>query len=340
MSARLLTCTDTRVRAGSKRWLAVRRTGIGASEIAMVLGIAPAGWGSPTSLYYRKRGVLPEVPDNARMLWGRELEATIFRRFLKCHPEFRAAPHLTGRLYRSKARPWQLATPDAVVFDKRVGFGLDRPIEGVRRTTEGWPVLIEVKTGASKDGWGAEGSDEIPVYYRAQVLQSMDVVGARVAWVPVLFNGREYREYRVERDTKDIDILRARGAAFWQLVESGTPPRTDDLEATTKAMRQAFGVEETVKVQVAPDLVVKINRAKALQARADKLRAGLENQLRAAMTDAGVAMAGADVVARRSTFTTSVVDLVALREEAPELVEKFTRKESRQRLTIYKKDPS
>jgi putative phage-type endonuclease len=334
----LITCSDLRVRAGSKNWLAARNTGIGASEIAMALGIAPPSWGSPTSLYYRKRGVLPDARDNVRMLWGRELESTILRRFLKCHPEFREGPHLTGRLYRSKAREWQLATPDAVVFDNRQGFAFDKSPEGVRRTTHGWPVLVEVKTGASRDEWGEEGTDEIPVYYRAQVMQSMDVIGARVAWVPVLFNGRDYREYRVARDPKDIAILRAKGEAFWRMVQEGTPPDVDGLEATTKAMRIAFGVEPERTVQVPHELVMKIERAKVVQKRANELRARLENELRAALGDAAVGLAGPVLLAKRSTFETSVVDLVALREEHPELVEKFTRKEPRQRLTTYRKD--
>lgn len=334
----LVTCTDLHVRAGSKNWLAARNSGIGASEIAAALGIAPPSWGSPTALYLRKRGELPDVRDNARMLWGRELEATILRRFLQCHPEFRDGPCLKSRLYRSKEREWQLATPDAVVFDRRFGFAYDPVPPGMRRTLEGWPVVVEIKTGASKDEWGEEGTDEIPVYYRAQVLQSMDVVGARVAWVPVLFNGRDYREYRVAYDPKDVAILRAKGAAFWRMVQEGTPPAVDGLEATTKAMRIAFGVEPERSVQVRHDLVLQIERAKVVQRRITQLRARLENELRAAMGEASVAMAGTTVLAKRSAFEVGVVDLDLLREEHPELVEKYTRKEPRQRLTTYRKD--
>lgn len=332
----LSTCTDLRVRAGSRRWLQLRNTGIGASEIAMVLGIAPPSWGSPVALYYRKQGVLPEVPDNARMEWGRLLEAAILERFIKCHPEFREGPQLTGRLYRSKKREWQLATPDAVVFDRRLGFAYDK--HAAPLTSEGRPVVVEVKTGSSKEGWGEERSDEVPVYYRAQVLQSMDVVGADVAWIPVLFNGRDYREYRVERDRRDVDILRARGAAFWRQVQSGNPPDVDGLEATTKAMRLAFGVEPEVTAQVRPELVQHIERVKRLEKRTHALRARLENELRAAMGEAAVGMAGPIVAAKRSTWQQSVVDLDALREDHPELIEKYTRKEPRQRLNTYAKD--
>lgn len=314
----------------------MRQSGIGASEIAGALGIAPAAWTSPMALYLRKRGELPEVRDNARMEWGRLLEGAILQRFLKCHPEFRDGPCITGRLYRSKHREWQLATPDAVVFDRRPGFAYDK--HSAFRTSEGRPVVIEVKTGSSKEGWGEERSDEIPVYYRAQILQTMDVVGADVGWVAVLFNGREYREYRVEYNERDINIMRTRGEQFWRMVQEGTPPTLDGLEATTKAMRIAWGIEDDKTAQVTREVIERINRAKALEARVKKMRARYENELRALMEDAGEALVGPVLVAKRTTYQQSVVNLDALREEHPELVEKHTTTETRQRLTVYQKD--
>jgi putative phage-type endonuclease len=333
---RFSSCEDLGVRAGSKRWAALRDTGIGASEIAGALGIAPAAWTSPMSLYLRKRGELPDVRDNSRMEWGRLLEGAILQRFLQCHPEFRDGPTLTGRLYRSKTRPWQLATPDAVVFDRRQGFAYDRHVSF--RTSEGRPVVVEIKTGSSKEGWGEDRSDEVPVYYRAQVLQSMDVVGASVAWMPVLFNGREYREYRIEYHKRDVEIIRKRGDQFWRMVQDGTPPTLDGLEATTRAMRIAWGVEEDKTAQVTREVVERINRAKALEKRVKAMRDRYENELRALMEDADQALVGPVLVAKRSTYLQSVVNLDALREEHPELIEKHTTQEPRQRLTVYKKD--
>jgi putative phage-type endonuclease len=329
-----VTCTDLGVRAGSKRWAALRQTGIGASEIAQALGIAPPSWGSPMALYLRKRGEVPEVHDNARMRWGRLLEGAILKRFLECHPEFRDGPQLTARLYRSGQREWQLATPDAVVFDKRYGFAYDK---GARRTADGVPVVVEIKTASSRDGWGEERSDEVPVYYRAQVLQNMDVVGADVAWMPVLFNGSDYREYRIERDKDDVNILRARGAQFWRMVQDGTPPTMDGLEATTRAMKVAWGIEDDKTTQVPRDLIERLRRSKALKKRIETLYARHENELRAALQDAGEGLVGPVTVAKRTTYTQRVVDLDALRAEHPEWVEKHTTQEPRQRLTVYTK---
>lgn len=331
MGMPLVTCTDVGVRAGSKNWAKQRLTGIGASEIAMALGIAPETWGSPRSLYHRKRGELPDDFDNAAMEWGRELEGVILKRFLKCHPEFRSNTVLTGRLYRSLARPWQLATPDAVVFDMRYGFhGDKRP---VYFTSAGLPVVVQVKTGSKREGWGQERTDEIPVYYRAQVLQEMDVVGASVAWIPVLFNGRDYREYRVVRHEGDIDVLRLRGSQFWFRVLKGDPPPADHTVATRQALK-ALRYDPDIRAQVPEDLHEKYHRAKALFMRAGALKLKYENELRAAMGDAGQAWAGARVVASRSTYTQSHFDLAAFRETHPDIAEKFTTQVKRERFTV------
>ncbi len=339
----LKACTNLHVRAGSQKWHAARRTGIGASEIAMALGIAPSRWGSPTALYYRKTGELPDEVDNARLMWGRELESTILKRFVKSHPEFRDNPVVTGRLYRSNERPWQLATPDAVVFDDRLGFGWDPKEHQVAFTTRtryvrAFPVVVQVKTGSKDEGWGEDGTDEIPVYYRAQVLQEMDVVGARVAWVPVLFNGRDYREYRVAYHERDVRILRARGAEFWQRVVDRDPPPVDALVATGNALRRVFGVEPDERVQVTGDLVRRLERAKRLTKRVKALHDRYENELRAHMGDAAVAMAGTTVVARRTAYTERRIDLDLLREKYPDLAEELTKDVPRTRLAVTTKE--
>ena len=343
MSVALRACQDLRVRAGSKNWLRVRQSGIGASEIATALGIGNPNWGSPYELYMRKRGELPDVRDNADMEWGRALEATIIQRFLKCHPEYRTNPVVTGRLYRSNEREWQLATPDAVVFDTRSSFWYDTRLPNVRlilnnRILYGQPVVVQAKTARSRDGWGDEGSDDIPVYYRAQVLQEMDVVGAEVAWVPVLFGaGREYREYRVRRHERDLTILRARGTEFWQRILDGNPPPVDGSIATARALR-SLDLEPEKQAQVPAELMHKLARAEAVLKRAERLRDKHKAQLREAMGDAQIAMAGTTPAARRTRYTQRRFDLERFREDHPDLAEKYTTPTEAERLNAYTKE--
>jgi putative phage-type endonuclease len=313
--------------------LNARQGGIGASEISSALGISP--FGSPYELWLRKTGQLTETVDNAVMEWGRELESTILKRFLKGHPEFKSFAVITGRMFRSTSRVWQLASPDAVVFDSRKGFGMDH--HRVPRTSEGYPVVVQIKTAHTSDGWGDEGSDQIPVYYRAQVQWEMDVVGAEVAWVPVLFRGRDYKEYRIRRDDADLKVLRARGQEFWNRVTEFDPPPVDGHKATTTALKQSRFDPESV-ASVPADLMLKIARYKRLIARSEHQLNHLENQLREAMGTAQAAYAGDIPVARRSTWMSRTVDVKTLREEHPDLIEKYTHEVRRSRLNLMTKE--
>jgi predicted phage-related endonuclease len=53
------------VTPGSPEWLDTRRAGVTATDIPVILGIS--SYESAYSLYYRKRGELPEVEDNDRI---------------------------------------------------------------------------------------------------------------------------------------------------------------------------------------------------------------------------------------------------------------------------------
>lgn len=300
--------TDLRVRAGSQRWHKMRNTGIGASEIAAVLGLSP--FMSATTLYYRKRGDLPDERDNARMEWGRRLERMIFQRWLEDHP---TESYTWGRMYRSDERPWQLATPDGLAW------------------LQDEQVVVEIKTAASKDGWGEDGSDEIPIYYRAQVMQQMDVVGARVAHVPCLFNGREYRTYQIPYDHKDATIMRARGAAFWDRVVNGAPPPLDAHKSTTKAMRSIWDMDPAKEVLIPTDLAQKYDRARRLKDQIDALVDRYDNEIRHLTADAAKIYADGRTVATRSAWTERRIDSKRLREARPDIWEEFAKVSTRQR---------
>lgn len=311
---------ELRVRAGSKAWHKARRSGIGASEISAALGISP--YSSPRELYWRKRGELAEQFDNERMEWGRRLERAILGRFLADHPELKGTRPTIDKLYRSRERAWQLATPDALVW----------PFEG------GLPVVVEIKTGASREEWGEDGTDDVPVHYRAQVMHSMDAVGAFTAYMPVLFNGRDYRCFTIRRDEKDVRVLRARGAEFWQRVLDGNPPPVDGHRATTAAMRGIYDVRDVEQPVIVPaHLVPKINRAKAVQAAAGAMRDRLENELRDWMGVANKAVTPTgQLAATRSSWDEAHFYSSEFRAEHPDLAENFTAPLHKQRLNVKK----
>lgn len=210
----------------SAEWHAVRSTGLGASEIAAVVGLSP--WESHFSLWHRKAGMIPPVAETVLMRLGNVLEAPLADMFAAEHSELRI--HRTGT-WRSRARPWQLCNPDRLARDR--GGLTGRSFMGA--------VPVEVKWAPYSDGWGPTGTDEIPVHYRCQVLWQIDLLGAAFGYLVALV-GADYREYYIEYDPEDCLLLRDAGAAFIRSLPAGDypgdPPDIDQTGHTFRALKR------------------------------------------------------------------------------------------------------
>jgi putative phage-type endonuclease len=212
---------------GSEEWHAARRNGIGGSEIAAVLGVSPHE--SHFSLWHRKQGLIAPVQESEEMYWGKVHEPGICRRFAELHPEH---PLNVAPTYAAAARRWQIANPDRI-----------------------WgPDLLEAKTARTADGWGEQGTDEIPVHYRAQCMQYLDVLQRRRCWVAVLIAGSEFREYVVEYDPAEAALLRDAGADFMASLASGTRPDIDGHTSTYQAIKELPDGLDDIDVEISTGL--------------------------------------------------------------------------------------
>lgn len=212
---------------GTDAWHAARAQGIGGSEIAAVVGLSPHE--SRFSLWHRKKGLIGPVEESEEMYWGKVHEPGICARFAADHPELDVTPAAT---YCHPDRPWQIANPD-----RHAG-----------------PDLFEAKTARDDTGWGKEGTAEIPVHYRAQCIHYMDVTGSRRCWVGVLIAGSEYREYLVEYDEAEAQILRDAGARFMDDLARDNRPDIDGHSATYQAIREIPEGLDPVDVEIPTEL--------------------------------------------------------------------------------------
>lgn len=264
------------------------RTAVTASEIAVLLGLSP--FDSPFNLYWKKRGDIPADFDDDAMSLGRHLEPWIADRWHQDHPEVDSAV-LTGT-WVSEERPWQMATPDRLL-DVQGPDGKYR--DGI----------LEIKSSGSYDGWGEAGTDQIPAYYRAQVLWQLDVMGLGEAHVTCLFLGtRQRRDYVVAYDVADVDLMRKAAREFLARVEAGEPPDIDASEATHAALIALNPkIDDEAEVEVAEQLADDYASACADYKAAKEHKAELENRLRLAMGPAKYATCGGRKVATRSAYT-------------------------------------
>lgn len=288
--------------APEEEWLAARRQGVTASEIAAVLGISP--FESAFNLYYAKRGEIPANFDNDRLSLGHHLEPWIAERFA----EARADVYLTAPagLWASTERDWQLATPDGLIFDVPVATVEccgDWNGSSCWNCPERSPLAVwEGKTYGTYEDWGEDGTDEIPAHYRAQVLWQMDVVGCQVGYVSCLFlSTQQIRTYEIAYDADDVALMRKRGLEFWEQVQAGDVPELDAHAATTGALKALHpDVEDGEEVTVPADVAEHYRSAKAAVKFAQEDADLAENRLRDAMGDAKVAVdpAGQKVASR------------------------------------------
>jgi len=205
----------------TKAQLEERRTGVGGSDAATVLGINP--YNTQYELYLDKLGEAP--PEDADFLkesryWGSVLEQPVCDRYAE---ETGFKVQRANQLIRSKEHPFMIANIDRKVVgeEMRIGF--------------------EAKTAARPDGWGESGSDEIPPYIMCQVQHYLAVTGYDVWDLAVLIGNRDYRSYRINPIQSIIDDLIEAEEEFWDRVQAKVAPEPQwQSAATTRLIKNLY----------------------------------------------------------------------------------------------------
>lgn len=255
------------------RWLAERLTGIGASEIAAVLG--ESHWGSALSVYQEKvTGEQRDLSDVEAVEWGHRLEPLIIDAYAD---RTKRRTYHSGLLLRSNEHQWALCTLD--------GSTVEPP------ETTPWP--LEVKTGASwkLDDW----ADGPPRPYALQLQQQMLVTGAPKATIACLIGGQKLVWCDVERDESEIRRIIAAGSALWERIQRRDPPPPDGSEASGRALSRLYPTDDGSTVELGRDIadaLDELERAKAEEKAAAARKATLEQQIKAAIGPATTAYAG------------------------------------------------
>src|SRR5262245_49820853 len=197
---------------GRTAWLEARRRGVGASDIAAILG--RSSWKTAYHVYHEKLGSWVQA-DNPRMRWGRKLEDLVAQEYAELTGRFVFRPEET--LLRSKAYPWMFASLDRLVHE----------VED--RSCLGREIILECKTAAEDRGdWGEPGTDQVPEEYLLQAAHQMLVSGHDAVDLAVFFRRTaETRVYRLPRnDSVCANVLRA-ATDFWQMVQQKVEPALD-----------------------------------------------------------------------------------------------------------------
>jgi putative phage-type endonuclease len=286
--------------ASRAEWLEARRSRLGASEIAGVMGASP--WASPWSIWAEKVGLAPAWDDadaEGPMRFGRDLEPIINRWFT-----YRTGLHVAGEqaLVDHRSYPWHSATVDGLVYDG--------------------PMRLEAPLGVLETKYTADPPwSEIPEHYRLQVQWQLHVTDLEHAWIACMhlpFGRPRFEVYELDRDPAEISRMVDAAEAFWDHVVAGTPPPPDANPATTAALAGAWQTTTnvpTVDLDEHRALVTEISELRAAKRQILADLAADENRLKALLQDRTEGCIEGQVVASWRPQDRTDVDLERLRAD-------------------------
>lgn len=195
-----------------------RTTYIGGSDVAAILGVSP--WTTAFKLYQQKIGeFVDEVTPAKQKLFdrGNRWEPIVVEMLVD---ELRDRGHdveiiARNQRYRDPEFPFLAAEID---LELRID---GEEVNGEAKTVSPWAVKA----------WGEEETDEVPIYYAAQVMHGLMIKPRRRTVIAALtgFDDKP-RVHWIDRDEETIAGIRAREIEFWERVQNRTPPEPTDPE--------------------------------------------------------------------------------------------------------------
>lgn len=185
-----------------------RRGFLGASEGGAAVGESP--WYSRLELFQSKKGLAPPIETTLPMMIGIALEPICLEMLER---ERGVTVEARQLVCVDTDRPWRRCTLDGYVRNES--------------------AIVEAKTSGDYNGWGEQGTDEIPLHYLYNVTHSFICLpGAMKAIFPVII-GRSFRIYEVQRNEELCKLVDQVESQFWNdhvLKDVAPAPRDrDDL---------------------------------------------------------------------------------------------------------------
>lgn len=248
-------------------WLKARRSGIGGSDVAAILGLSR--YKTAVDVYEDKIATdEPQDVQSQAAYFGSVLEDVVAQEFSK-----RTGMKIqrVNKMLRMGECDWMIANIDRAIVSPEIAgrvyvYDEARQIETSRQIST--DMILECKTASSfiADQWGPSQEDEIvsgkvvtehkiPLYYETQVQWYLGVTGASVCFVAVLLGGQDFRIYRVDRDEDVIAALKEHCGKFWrENVLARVVPDPDTKEDVAKIFPTDNGEMVEASNEVAADI--------------------------------------------------------------------------------------
>ena len=286
-----------------EQWLDYRRTGIGGSDAATVVGLNP--YSSLYTLYNDKLGLIPAKEENEAMRQGRDFEDYVARRWME----------VTGKkvrrncyMWRSNENPFMIADIDREVIGENAG--------------------LECKTTSVYNHADLENG-EIPLTYYVQCQHYMAVMGFDRIYLAVLVLNRGFYHFVIEHSPEEIAVLTDAEETFWRdHVLPQVPPPVDGSDITMATLAAIYPTETVSgRVQLTSKAATLIGDIEAMKAERDALGESINRAKATIMQEIGDAEGGQCDGWRVSwkAQTRNSIDGAALKRDYPEIYKQYSK---------------
>jgi len=317
-----------------------RLMGVGSSDIPVLAGLLKNYGATTMKLWEEKTGRRDRWEGNTRTEWGNKLEGIVLAEFIKNHFGEDAA----DRYMRYKRRGMSYG-------NLHTNTSCTHPVNSfclahadlVITEDEDEPVIIEAKTAGMMSGKRREGkiftgydpddltSQGIPDSVFLQVQWQMYVYGIKKAYVCVLIDTSDYREYGpIDADVKVQEKCLALAEQFWRLIETDQTPQPE----TWDDVQSLYPYKTDTTAIVAGDNEIVVREMKK---RDKKLMAEIsdrEDERKEIKNSIGVLLGGnmilssqeGEILAKQSEVNSETVSLSMIKKEAPEIEKQLREK--------------
>ena len=279
-----------------------RSTGLGGSDMAAVLGIVKKR--SPLDLYLEKVGEVEPFAGNDATDLGSEFEDKVAELYAR---RTGRRVRRDRREYRHPHHPWAMAH-------------LDRRIVGVRD-------ILEIKC-SSVDGWGDEGTDQVPEPILPQVHHYLGITGADSCDIAALLWGGygppKLQVYTVPRDDEMVAILLEEGERFWrEHVLARVPPDPKTSEQANRRWSHVVAGKSVTATGEVLRAIDDLEGVKAQQKQLEGRRDELELFIKQFLQDGEAIVEAGQVHATWKAQTSRRFDVTRFKAEHAELAEEY-----------------
>lgn len=289
--------------SSTSEWLAARRTGIGGTDVAPILGISK--WRKAHDVWLDKTG-RREDRQTLAMATGKALEPLVRSIYEERHGEV-----ITTGLVRDRDNAILLGTPDGVTDDAVVEF----------KTTTKW---------AFRSWRGVP-----PVDYWAQMQHYMMLTGRRQAVLAILLKDEAdiangYHEMYVTYDPDWIGSTKSQLTEWWEtyVVADVEPPIPEDEEPLAV---EGLTIASTDAIETA---LSDLKEVKGLEKQLSERRKELEAVVKDHMGTADTLVNSGVALATYRNVTQERFDSRAFKDAHPELYPQYTKEISYRQLVI------